>query len=369
MRRTPAARPGPGTSAISRCSAELVEERRRRRRRSPGGRPPPPAGPGRRPSGSSSSAAATRLTPDRERPAAAALVAGHRGDRPAYDAWPPPGRPPSSVGDRQQRDHLGGEVDARDPRVDVPVTCRQAAENRSCHRRRWALDTGSSPGRGRARPRRPRPAGPRSQPNASACSSTYAVVAGAAQEQVAQEVALVLVLDGGDRLLAGDQQRRDGRGPLQRVHVVGGDRPSRRTHDEAGQVGAAGGDPQRPHLALADRCAVGADALDPEPAGRVDAGRPRRAVARAASSRCGRPLAAVGRGDQHPDVQDAGDLLGDPRRGRRPRARSGSARCAARRPGPAPRLASRSSSLINMLPRFGPDRWQNLTSATVVAAD
>ena len=52
------------------------------------------------------------------------------------------------------------------------------------------------------------------------------LAAGAAEEHVAQEVAAVLVLDRGHGLLAGDQQRRDGGGPLEGVHVGGVDRAS-----------------------------------------------------------------------------------------------------------------------------------------------
>ncbi len=136
------------------------------------------------------------------------------------------------------------------------------------------------------------------------------LVAGPTQEQVAQEVALVLVLDGGDRLLAGHQQRRDRGRPLERVHVVGGDRLLGPQADQAGQVGAAGGDPQALHLPRADRDAL-ADPLHPQPAGRVDqvvGGEP---LTHGLGHR-GRELAAVGRGEQHPDVQDPGDLLGDP---------------------------------------------------------
>ena len=70
--------------------------------------------------------------------------------------------------------------------------------------------------------------------------------------------------------MAGDEQRGDGGRALERVHVVGRDRPLAAYADQARQVGAAGGDPQRPHLARPDPRPVRADALDPEPAGGVD---------------------------------------------------------------------------------------------------
>ena len=70
-----------------------------------------------------------------------------------------------------------------------------------------------------------------------------------AAEDLAQEVALVLVLDGGDRLLAGDQQRGDRRGALQRVHVVGRDRAAAPDARPAGR----GRCPRRPRAAPAPR--------------------------------------------------------------------------------------------------------------------
>ena len=94
-------------------------------------------------------------------------------------------------------------------------------------------------------------------------------IGGAAQQQVAQEVALVLVLDGGDGLLARDQQSRDGSRPLQGVHVVGGQRLVGTQTDQPGQVGATGSDPQSAHLADTHGRPVETDPLDPQPSGRV----------------------------------------------------------------------------------------------------
>ena len=154
-------------------------------------------------------------------------------------------------------------------------------------------------------------------------------VDGAAQQQVAQEVALVLVLDGGDRLLAGDQQRGDRRGPLEGVHVVVADR----------LVGAHATRRARstPPAATRDTCADAAvDPLDPHPAGGVDqvlVGEQRPVVV---AERRG-PLPAVGRGEHHARRRAPARPRRRCRRGCRPRGRSGSAPCAGRRPAPAPR--------------------------------
>ena len=150
------------------------------------------------------------------------------------------------------------------------LTWRQAAPNRSCHAGAWPA------GRLVPRPGRVDLGGHHDHRPAQVPAERVAVLhdvlvrAGPAQEEVAQEVALVLVLDRRHGLLAGDQQRRDGRGPLQRVHVVGGDRAVGAQADQPGQVGAAGRDPQAAGLAGADRDAAGAEPLDPQPPGRVE---------------------------------------------------------------------------------------------------
>ena len=151
------------------------------------------------------------------------------------------------------------------------VTCRQASENRSCHSRRRGCDTGGSSGPDGSSSAHTTTTGrSRSQPKPAACSSTYAGSPARPEEDVAEEVAAVLVLDRRHGLLAGDHQRGDGRRPLQRVHVVRADGRRGRAH-QPGQVGA-----RRPRS--------GAPA-----APRRRAGSPPRSRARRAAGRWGRP--------------------------------------------------------------------------------
>ena len=125
----------------------------------------------------------------------------------------------------------------------------------------------------------------RSQPNACACSATYSSLAGPAEEHVAEEVALVLVLHRRDRLHARHQQRGHDRGALEGLHVGGVDLPSGRS-----ATSRARSTPPRPprgvrRLPVADGGAVRVDALHPQPTGRVEqVGVGQRA--RWASSRC-----------------------------------------------------------------------------------
>ena len=81
--------------------------------------------------------------------------------------------------------------------------------------------------------------------------------------------------------------------------------------DEPGQVGAGGRDPQDPDLAAGHPRAVGADALDTDPAGVVEqVGRGQQLAV--AGLEVGGLLTAVARRHDDARVEDAGDLLGDP---------------------------------------------------------
>ena len=132
----------------------------------------------------------------------------------------------------------------------------------------------------------------------------------AAHEQVAEEVALVLVLDGADRALPGDEQRRDDGHPLERVHVLLGHRLAEPQAHQPGQVGAAGGDPQAAHLAAVERQPGLPHPLDAQPAGGVDeAGAGQRLPLVVGEHRGA--LAAVGRRERHPDAEHGGRLGGD----------------------------------------------------------
>ncbi len=202
-------------------------------------------------------------------------------------------------------------------------------------------------GRSRRRPRRPGGAGP-SRRSRRAPRRTPGR-RGAAQQQVAQEVALVLVLDRRHRLLAGDQQRGDRGGALQRVHVVGGERPVAAAGTPAGpgrrrppRPAACGPARRRPRNASA------LDPLHPEPAGRVEqVGSGQRRARVVVGQRRG-PLPAVGRRDDHPDVEDPARPRRRSRPGRRPRARSGSGPvCSASTRASAALASSSRSPVIN----------------------
>ena len=259
---------------------------------------PPGLGVGRR--AARRCAAATRLTPTENgrRPpplSPATAVTARR-----TTSWPATGSSSPSA-TRQQGDHLGGEVDASampgatvvgdlPPGGGEPLLPLPPLRARTTGVRRRRVDLGGDhDDRAGAGPSR----------TSSACSATYAASAGPAQQQVAQEVALVLVLDGRDRLLAGDQQRGDRGRPLERVHVVGGDRLVGAQAHQAGQVDAAGGHPQE-RTSPSPTAVPRVDPLDPEPAGRVDQVVRRRSSARCSSPRRRGPLAAVGRGEQRP---------------------------------------------------------------------
>ena len=136
------------------------------------------------------------------------------------------------------------------------------------------------------------------------------LLAGAPHEQVAEEVALVLVLDRGHRALPGDQQGGHDRHPLEGVHVLLADRPVQPHADQPRQVGAAGGDAQGADLADAEGQPAVGDPLDADPARDVDqpgVGQPGPGLV--AQRR--RALAAVGGGQQHADPEDVGRLGGD----------------------------------------------------------
>ena len=139
------------------------------------------------------------------------------------------------------------------------------------------------------------------------------VVAGAAEEDVAQEVAGVLVLDLGDRVLPREHQRRQVGRPLEQRQVVVADRALRAHRDQPGQVVLARDDPHPARLAGTDPGRRARPILQPlhahPPAGRqqVDLGqrRPQRG-----GQRCG-PLPTVGRGDQHTHLEHPRDLARD----------------------------------------------------------
>lgn len=137
-------------------------------------------------------------------------------------------------------------------------------------------------------------------------------VGGAAQQQVPQEVALVLGLDGGDRLLAGDQQRGHRGGALQRLDVVRGEPGGQAHADQPGEVLPTGRDPQGAGLPARDRDAVDPHPLDAQPARRVDEvvlGQRPELVLRQRR----RPLPPVGGGDRDAHVEHSPDLGRDPR--------------------------------------------------------
>jgi hypothetical protein len=242
---------------------------------------------------------------DREAPASAALVAGHAVHRASYDGFVVVGR------GRQQRDHLRGEVDAggrrvdargdraprgREPLLPLPVL---VLRDRLLPGSRW-VDLGGD------HDQRP----DQVPAEAGRVLDDVVLLAGAAEEDVAEEVAAVLALDRGDGFLARDQQRGDGRGALHGPDVVARDLGVVADADEAGQVAAAGDDAEHPYLSLADRGAVGSDLLRAEAAGRVE--EPGRVEGRAGDvGECCRPLPAVARGDQHAEAEGAGELLGD----------------------------------------------------------
>ena len=133
-------------------------------------------------------------------------------------------------------------------------TWRQAAENRSCQVRRCSREAGcSSRGWGSISATTTttgRPEGPAERRHVLL---DVRLLARAAHQQVAQEVALVLVLDRRHRALPGDEQGGHDGHPLEGVHVLLGDRPVEPHADQPGQVGAAGGHPQRAHLALPEQ--------------------------------------------------------------------------------------------------------------------
>ena len=103
-------------------------------------------------------------------------------------------------------------------------------------------------------------------------------LAGATGEGVAQELGAVLALDRGDGLLLGDRQRRDRGGPLEQVHVGGGQRTLGREGAEQAVVGGA------------------RDDLDEGPvaARRAGVARARPARSRRGGDRCGRSSPARG---------------------------------------------------------------------------
>ena len=136
------------------------------------------------------------------------------------------------------------------------------------------------------------------------------LLAGPAEEHVAQEVAAVLVLHRRDRLLARHQQRGHDRRALERLRVGGVDRAVGSQRHEPRQVDTGRHHAAYERLALAHGGAVGIDPLDPEPTARVEQGgvRERRALG---VVEVGRPLAAVGRGEDDPAAERVTHGLGD----------------------------------------------------------
>jgi hypothetical protein len=131
-----------------------------------------------------------------------------------------------------------------------------------------------------------------------------------ADEEVAQEVALVLVLDRRHCALPGDQQRGHDGHALERMHVDLGDRAVEPQAHQPGEVGTAGGNPQRTDLTAAQHLPVLLDALDPDAPGRVDEPGARQCVASTGRQRRS-TFATVGRGERDLDVEDVGRLGGD----------------------------------------------------------
>ena len=242
----------------------------------------------------------------RERPAAAALVAGHRGDHAAYDVVAGRTGLVVVVGDREQGDHLGGEVDAGDARRrGRRLTCRQAAENRSCHCRRCGAGdrlARASAGRARRPPRRP--AGRRSQPKPSACSSTYCSSPARRRNRSRRKSPWYLfstAVTASSRVISSAATAAARSRAWTSSAEIG---PSARTQTRRARSVPPGGHPQRRAPARRRRGT-------PSPSTRSTRTRPVGSTRSAAASRSpqvvgqGRgPLAAVGGGEQHPDVQD-----------------------------------------------------------------
>ena len=121
---------------------------------------------------------------------------------------------------------------------------------------------------------------------------------------------MVLVLDRGDRLVLGDQQRGHRRGTLEGLHVVGGDRPLDPDTHQTGEVGAARSHPQPENLPLAGGRGLADHPLDPDPAGGLDEVVLLQQRALRVAERGG-ALPAVGGRDHDAGVERAGHLVGD----------------------------------------------------------
>ena len=189
------------------------------------------------------------------------------------------------------------------------VTCRQAAENRSWYQRRWCDVSGSSAGSSSAATtttgRSSR------QPNACACSSTYAASRARRAKTSRRkspwylfstaEIASSRVISSAATVAA--RSRACTSSGVERAVPVHAHQP--------GQVGATGGDPQRPDLADPQRRTRLTDPLHAQPPALVEqVGLCQRdPVVRV---EVGGALPAVGRGDHHPGAEDRRDLLGDP---------------------------------------------------------
>ena len=162
------------------------------------------------------------------------------------------------------------------------MTCRHAAANRSCQARFCSREAGgSSRGCGSISATTTTEGRSTDQPKASRVLGDVRLLDHATDEQVAEEVALVLVLDGADRALPGDEQGRDDGDPLEGVHVLLADRLVEAQAHQPGQVGAAGGDPQAADLAALER--------QPALAIRSTRSRPVVSTSRAPASACRAP--------------------------------------------------------------------------------
>ena len=133
----------------------------------------------------------------------------------------------------------------------------------------------------------------------------------AVQEQVAQEVAAVLVLDRRHGLLPRDQERgHDGR-TLQRLDVGGGEGRLQAHRQQPGQVRAGRGDAQQPGLPRTDRVAGGVESLDAQPSGLVEQVCCPQGLA-VLGGQVGGALTPVRGGERDGAVERRGHLLGDP---------------------------------------------------------
>ena len=215
------------------------------------------------------------------------------------------------VAEGQQGDHLGAEVDAGRAGVEavadlppgrgeplLPRTPLLARGGRFVARRRVELGDHHDD-----RPRQ-RPA------EGLHVLLDVGLLGGATDEQVAQEVALVLVLHRRDGALPGDEQGGHDRHPLQGVHVLLDDRLVEPDADQPGEIGAAGSHAQRPDLAGAHRQPGLVDPLHVDPPGVIDEPGVVQRLAHAGRQRR-RAFATVAGGEEHPDVEDVGDLGGD----------------------------------------------------------